>query len=53
MVLFKFIKKLIFSIWKETSPFQAALITSLMIFILLIIIFSVVQILVPFTYIAI
>ncbi len=53
MQFFRLITHLIKSVWKNTTPLQAALITALFVVIVLIFIVSVVQILVPFTYIAI
>tara|TARA_B100000212_G_scaffold342516_1_gene330154 strand:- start:1786 stop:1947 length:162 start_codon:yes stop_codon:yes gene_type:complete len=53
MKFFALLKHLITSVWKNASPVQAALITAFLIVIVIIVIISVVQVLVPFTYIAI
>ena len=53
MKFIKLIRHLLASIWKNATPLQAALITSLLLVITIILIISVVQVLVPFTYIAI
>ena len=50
----RFLKHIIVSSWKNaTPPAQAALITAILLAILIILIISVVQVIVPFTYIAI
>ena len=49
----KFLKHIIVSAWKNATPTQAALITAILLAILIILIISVVQVIVPFTYIAI
>ena len=53
MKFFSLIFHIITSTWKNATPSQAILITAFMIFIIIIAIISVVQVLVPFTYIAI
>ena len=53
MKIFSLIKHLIVSVWRNASPIQAALITAFILLIIIILIISVVQVLVPFTYIAI
>tara|TARA_B100000287_G_C20514422_1_gene734381 strand:+ start:705 stop:866 length:162 start_codon:yes stop_codon:yes gene_type:complete len=47
------LKHLIVSIWKNVSPLQAAIISAFLIVIIIILIISIVQVIVPFTYIAI
>ncbi len=49
----RLLKHIIISIWKNTTPIQAALITAILLAIIVILIISVVQVIVPFTYIAI
>ena len=53
MKFFKLFKHLLFSTWRNATPLQAALITLFLLIIVVIIIVSVVQVLIPFTYIAI
>ncbi len=53
MIFIRLIKKIFASIWKDCTPLQAALITSILIVILIVLAFSLVQVIVPFTYIAI
>ena len=53
MKLLKLIKHIFSSLWKNATPVQAALITAIIICILILLIISVVQAIVPFTYIAI
>ncbi len=53
MKFFSLLKHLLVSVWKNATPLQAALITAFLILILIFVIISVVQIIVPFTYIAI
>jgi len=53
MKFIKFLKHILVSTWRNSTPLQAALITALLITVIIIMIISVVQILVPFTYIAI
>ena len=50
---FRFLKHIILSAWKNATPIQAALITAIILTIIVILIISVVQVIVPFTYIAI
>jgi hypothetical protein len=50
---FRFLKHIILSSWKNATPMQAALITAIILAIIVILIVSVVQVIVPFTYIAI
>jgi len=50
---FRFLKHITLSAWKNTTPIQAALITVILFAVILILIISVVQVIVPFTYIAI
>ena len=50
---FRFLKHIFLSAWKNATPIQAALITAILLAILVILIISVVQVIVPFTYIAI
>ena len=50
---FRFLKHITVSAWKNASPIQAALITAILLAIVIILIISVVQAIVPFTYIAI
>ena len=50
---FKLLKHILVSSWKNATPIQAALITAILLAIILILIISVVQVIVPFTYIAI
>tara|TARA_Y200000002_G_C22542565_1_gene604656 strand:+ start:514 stop:678 length:165 start_codon:yes stop_codon:yes gene_type:complete len=50
---FRFLKHIIVSSWKNATPIQAALITAILLAIIVILIISVVQVIVPFTYIAI
>ena len=50
---FRFLKHITASAWKNATPIQAALITAILLAILVILIISVVQVIVPFTYIAI
>jgi len=50
---FRFLKHIAASAWKNATPIQAALITAILFVIILILIISVVQAIVPFTYIAI
>ena len=50
---FRFLKHIIQSSWKNATPIQAALITAILLAIIIILIISVVQVIVPFTYIAI
>jgi len=50
---FRFIKHITLSSWRNATPIQAALITAILLAIILILIISVVQVIVPFTYIAI
>ncbi len=50
---FRFLKHIVFSVWKNATPIQAALITAILLAIITILIISVVQAIVPFTYIAI
>ena len=49
---FRFLKHIVFSVWKNATPIQAALITAILLAIITILIY-VVQAIVPFTYIAI
>jgi hypothetical protein len=51
--LFRFLKHIVVSAWKNATPIQAALITAILLAIIVILIVSVVQVIVPFTYIAI
>ncbi len=53
MKVLKLIKHILKSVWKNATPIEAALITAVFLAILIIIIVSVVQVLIPFTYIAI
>ncbi len=53
MKFFKLIRHLIISVWGNASPLQAAIITAFLVLLIIILIISVVQVLVPFTYIAI
>ena len=53
MKFFSLLRHLINSVWRNASPVQAALITAFILVVLIILIISVVQVLVPFTYIAI
>tara|TARA_B100000965_G_scaffold392027_1_gene401043 strand:- start:52 stop:213 length:162 start_codon:yes stop_codon:yes gene_type:complete len=53
MKIFSLLKHLIVSVWKNATPMQAALITAFILLIIIVLIVSVVQVLVPFTYIAI
>ncbi len=53
MNFFRLLKHLITSVWRNASPLQAAIITAFLIVIIIILIISVVQVLVPFTYVAI
>jgi hypothetical protein len=46
-------RHLISSVWKNATPLQAALITAFIIVIVIFVLISIVQVLVPFTYIAI
>jgi hypothetical protein len=50
---FRFLKHIIISSWKNATPLQAALITAILLAIIVILIISVVQVIIPFTYIAI
>ena len=50
---FRFLKHITASAWKNATPIQAALITAILFAILVILIISIVQVIVPFTYIAI
>jgi len=50
---FRFLKHITLSAWKNATPIQAALITAILLAIIVILIVSVVQVIVPFTYIAI
>jgi hypothetical protein len=50
---FRFLKHITASAWKNATPMQAALITAILLAVFVILIISVVQIIVPFTYIAI
>ena len=50
---FRFLKHILYSAWKNATPIQAALITATLIVIIIILVISVVQVIVPFTYIAI
>ncbi len=50
---FRFIRHIIISAWKNATPIQAALITAILLAIIVILVISVVQVIVPFTYIAI
>ena len=53
MKFFSLLKHLIVSVWRNATPTQAALITAFILLIIIVLIISVVQVLVPFTYIAI
>ena len=53
MKFLNLLRHLITSVWKNASPRQAALITAFLVILIIILIISVVQVLVPFTYIAI
>ena len=53
MRFFNLLKHLLISVWKNATPLQAALITAFLILIIIFVVISVVQIIVPFTYIAI
>ena len=53
MKYLKLLKHLVTSVWSNVTPLQAALITAFLLVITIILIVSVVQVLVPFTYIAI
>ena len=53
MKFISLLKHLVVSIWKNVSPLQAALITAFLVVIIIILIISIVQVIVPFTYIAI
>ena len=53
MKFLRLFKHLFFSIWRNATPLQAALITSFLLVIVVILIVSVVQVLIPFTYVAI
>ena len=53
MKIFSLLKHLIGSVWRNATPVQAALITAFILLIVIVLIISVVQVLVPFTYIAI
>jgi len=53
MIFIRFIKNLFISIWKDCTPWQAALIISIILLILITLIISFVQVIVPFTYIAV
>ena len=53
MRFFKLLRHLLISVWKNATPLQAALITAFLLLIIIFVIISVVQIIVPFTYIAI
>ncbi len=53
MIFLKFLKSVFLSIWRDSTPIQAALISSIIIVILIVLVFSLVQVIVPFTYIAI
>jgi len=53
MIFIRFIKDLFISIWRDASPWQAALIITIILFILVTLIISFVQVIVPFTYIAV
>ena len=50
---FRLLKHVLFSAWKNATPIQAALITTILLAIIVILIISVVQVIVQFTYIAI
>jgi len=50
---FRLLKHVLFSAWKNATPIQAALITAILLAVIIILIVSVVQVIVPFTYIAI
>ena len=49
----RFLKHILNSAWKNATPIQAALITATILIIIIILVISVVQVIVPFTYIAI
>jgi len=49
----RFLRHITASAWKNATPIQAALITAILLLIIVILIVSVVQVIVPFTYIAI
>jgi len=49
----RFLKHITVSAWKNATPIQAALITAILLVIIIVLIISVVQVIVPFTYIAI
>ncbi len=53
MKILGLLKHLIVSVWRNATPIQAALITAFILLIIIVLIISVVQVLVPFTYIAI
>ena len=53
MNFIRLLNKIFWSIWRDCTPLQAALLTSIMLIIILILVFSLVQVIVPFTYIAI
>jgi len=53
MQFFRLIKHIFISLWKNASPLQAAIITAVIVCILALLIISLVQAIVPFTYIAI
>ena len=50
---FRLLKHIVTSAWRNATPIQAALITAILLAIIVILIISVVQVIVPFTYIAI
>jgi len=50
---FRLLKHIVLSSWKNSTPIQAALITAIILAIIVILIINVVQVIVPFTYIAI
>jgi hypothetical protein len=49
----RFLKHITVSAWKNATPIQAALITAILIATIIILVISIVQVIVPFTYIAI
>ncbi len=53
MKFLSLIKHVVLSVWKNASPLQAAIITAFLLIVIVILIVSVVQVIVPFTYIAI
>lgn len=53
MKFLSLIKHLIVSLWRNAPPYQAALISAFLLIILIFLLISVVQVIIPFTYIAI